>query len=120
MSLRGFPRFTGVTRGSPTAEYELALTYFDRSPAFDLDQSDTEHAINQFRLFINRYPDSELVLEAQSRIRELREKLAHKAFSVARLYERRELFQAAAVSYEAVFDTYYDSSMGEMMPSLEP
>ncbi len=107
-----FTRFSQIYRSDPRvpdAEYELALTYFDRSPAFDLDQSDTEHAINQFRLFINRYPDSELVLEAQSRIRELREKLAHKAFSVARLYERRELFQAAAVSYEAVFDTYYDS-----------
>jgi outer membrane protein assembly factor BamD len=107
-----FTRFTQIYRSDPRvpdAEFELALTYFDRSPVFDLDQTDTERALTQFRLFINRNPDSDRIPEAQQKIRELREKLAHKAFAVARLYERRELYQAAAVSFEAVFDTYYDS-----------
>ncbi len=111
-----FARFTQIYRSDPRvpdAEYELALTYFDRSPAFNMDQTDTERAINQFRLFSNRYSEHPLVLEAQQRIRELREKLARKLFDVGKLYEKRRLYQAAALSFESVFDTYYDSTWAD-------
>ncbi|WP_243664856.1 outer membrane protein assembly factor BamD [Rhodothermus marinus] len=57
-----------------------------------------------FQLFIDRYPNHELVDDATQKIRELRAKLARKQYEAARLYERRELYEAAAVTYEAVFD----------------
>lgn len=107
-----YTRFTQIYRSDdrvPDADYELALTYFDRSPEFDKDQTDTERAITQFRLFSSRYREHPLVLEAQHRIRELREKLARKQFEIARLYERRGMFEAAALSFDSVFDNYYDS-----------
>jgi len=111
-----FTRFMQIYRSDPRvpdAEYELAMTYYDRSPKSELDQTDTERAIVQFQLFISRYQDHELTEDAQSRIIELRGKLAQKQFHTAQLYERRERWNAAAVSYEAVFDRYYDTDMAD-------
>jgi len=95
------------------AEYELAMTYYDRSPNYRLDQTDTERAIVQFQLFIERYGSNPLVNEAQSRITELRSKLARKQIHTAQLYERREYYNAAAVSYEAAFDRFYDTEYAD-------
>lgn len=111
-----FTRFTQIYRSDPRvpdAEYELAMTYYDRSPKFQLDQTDTERAIVQFQLFMTRYADHELVNDAQSRIIELRSKLAQKQIHTAQLYERREYYNAAAVSYEAAFDRFYDTDLAD-------
>lgn len=111
-----YTRFTQIFRSDPRipqVEFELAMTYNDRSPAYQLDQTDTERAIRQFRLFITRYPDHELAAEANQKISELREKMGRKAYHAAELYDRRELFEAAAVSYESVFDSYYDTEWAD-------
>lgn len=93
----------------PEAEYERAMCYYKLSPPYELDQTDTRKAIEAFQLFIDRYPNHELVDDATQKIRELRAKLARKQYEAGRLYERRELYEAAAVTYEAVFDTYPDT-----------
>lgn len=111
-----FTRFTQIYRSDPRvpdAEYELAMTYYDRSPNYRLDQTDTERAIVQFQLFIERYRSNPLVADAQARITELRGKLARKQIHTAQLYERREYFNAAAVSYEAAFDRFYDTEYAD-------
>lgn len=107
-----YDRFTRIYRADPRiplAHYEWALTYYALSPNSELDQTNTRRAIDEFQLFIERYPADTLVADAQERITELRSKLAKKQFETARLYERRELFEAAALSYEAVFDRYPDT-----------
>jgi len=111
-----YTRFTQIYRSDPRvpdAEYELAMTYYDRSPSFRLDQTDTERAISQFQLFMTRYQDHALIDDAASRIIELRSKLAKKQFNTAELYQRREYYGAAAVSFEAVFDRYYDTDYAD-------
>ncbi len=111
-----YTRFIQIFRSDPRvpeAEYELAMTYYDRSPAYQLDQTDTERAIEQFQLFLNRYPNHEKAADAEARIRELREKLAHKQYEAGKLYERRELFEAAAYSFEAAFDRFPDTQWAD-------
>lgn len=111
-----FTRFLDVYRNDPRrveAEYERALSYYELSPSYQLDQTETQHAIDYFQLFLNRYPGSDLADEAEQKIRELREKLAHKQYETAGLYERRELYEAAALSYEMVFDKYPDTAWAD-------
>lgn len=93
----------------PEAEFERALTYYERSPEFELDQSDTERAVQVFNLFVDRYPDHALAPRAEEYITELRSKMAHKQYETAQLYERRELYEAAAFYFETVFDQYPDT-----------
>ena len=93
----------------PLAEYERALTYSERSPDHELDQTDTERAIGAFNLFLDRFPQHELAPQAAQRVEDLREKLARKQYETAQLYERRELYEAAAFYFETVFDKYPDT-----------
>jgi outer membrane protein assembly factor BamD len=107
-----FRRFTQIYRNDPMvprAEYEQARAYYARSPHYQLSQTDTRKAIELFQLFIDRYPDHELVPEAQKKINELRAKLAHKKFDAGKLYERRDMWRAATQTYEDVFNQYPDT-----------
>lgn len=104
-----FSRFSEIYRTDPRvpdAEYWRAMAYYQLSPAYHLDQSDTERAIDQFLAFIDRFPDHDLADEAVDRIQELRQKLARKQIEAAAMYERRQLHEAAALTYERVFDDY--------------
>ncbi len=107
-----FKRFTQLYRNNemvPKAEYERARAYYSRSPEYQLTQTDTRKAIELFQLFVNRYPNHDLVSDAQTKINDLRAKLAHKEFDAAKLYERRDMWRAATISFEDVFDKYPDT-----------
>lgn len=97
----------------PTAEFERAMCYYQLSPRYQLDQSDTRQAISLFQLFLDRYPQHERAAEAEEHIKELREKLAHKKIAAAELYERRNMYRAAALTYEAAFDQYPETSWAD-------
>lgn len=108
-----FNRFAQIYRTDPRvpeAEFQRARSYYEQSPGFQLDQSSTVRAVDELQLFINRYPQDERVEEAEAMIAELHEKLARKDFETARLYERRQMFEAAAIMFERVFDKYPSSS----------
>lgn len=107
-----FSRFAEIYRSDPRAaeaNYMQAMSYYQLSPQYELDQTDTRRALNEFLLFVERHPNSPFVEEANARILELRNKLAHKLYESAGLYERRELHEAAAYYYEQVFDRYPDT-----------
>ena len=111
-----YTRFIEIYRNDPRvedAEYERAMTYYARSPRPELDQTPTQQAVDYFRLFINRYPQSARVPEAEARVEELRTKLARKQYETAGLYERRELYEAAAFYYERTFDLYPDTPLAD-------
>lgn len=107
-----YGRFTEIYRSDPRveeAQYMRAMAYYEMSPPYPLDQTDTKRALDEFILFVTRYPSSDLVEEANVRVLELRNKLARKQYEAAGLYERRELYEAAAITYENVFDRYPDT-----------
>jgi outer membrane protein assembly factor BamD len=107
-----FSRFAQLYRGDPRvaeAEYMRAMTYYELSPPFQLDQTDSQRAVEAFQLYINRFPRHERVADAQEKIGELRDKMARKQFESGRLYERRLMWQAAALTYERAFDLYPDT-----------
>ena len=111
-----YTRFTELYRADPRvpdAEFERAMTFFERSPQIELDQTSTRRGIEVFNLYIQRYSGHDSVNVAVQRVGELRQKLADKQFHAARLYERRGLYQAAALSYELVFDKYPDTPLAD-------
>ncbi len=111
-----YSEFTRLHRADPRiadAEFERAMTFYERSPHYELDQSDTERGIEVFNVFIQRFPDHDSVTMAVQHVRQLREKLAAKVFHGGGLYERRKLFEAAALSYEVVFEKYPDTPMAD-------
>jgi outer membrane protein assembly factor BamD len=111
-----FNRFTQLYRGderAARAEYMRAMANYKQAPDYQLDQTKTKRALDLFQLFLNRYPESEYRSEAEARITELRERLAHKKFAAAKMYERRERYEASAQTYEKVFDEYPDTDWAD-------
>ncbi|WP_094546092.1 outer membrane protein assembly factor BamD [Rubricoccus marinus] len=97
----------------PQAAYERIQTYAALSPPYDLDQTDTERAIDYIRLYIAQYPESPQAPEAAALLTDLREKLAQKRYNNGRLYQRRELYEAAVVYYESVLQNYPTSAYAD-------
>lgn len=111
-----YTRFAELFRADsrvPDAEFERAMTFYERSPRIELDQTNTRRGVEVFNLYIQRHSTHDSVEVAIERVRELRRKLADKQFHAAMLYERRGLYQAAALSYEKVFDKFPDTPLAD-------
>lgn len=84
-----FEQFTALYPRSEKIEeasFLSAKSSYQLSPAFSLDQTDTNKAIDKLQNFINNYPNSQLMAEANMLVKELREKLEKKAFEIAKQY----------------------------------
>lgn len=63
-----------------------AKSYYMLSPIYSLDQEATYKALDKLQVFINTYPESEYMDEANALVKELNEKLEKKAFEIAKQY----------------------------------
>ncbi len=94
-------------------DFREAYCYYELSPRYKLSQSYTRRAIESFRLFNSRYPNSDRVQEASDYISDLRSKLAHKLYGAADLYMRTDQYEAAIVYYDLTIDRYPETSWAE-------
>lgn len=88
------------------AAYMSALCYYEGSMDYNLDQSNTESAINELQEFINNFPNSDRSKNINQLIEELSYKLELKAFENARQYHKMGDFKAANVAFENVLDDF--------------
>ncbi len=70
------------------ASFLGAKSYYMLSPRYSLDQTDTEKALVKLQNFINTYPDSEFMPEANSMAKELTTKKEKKAFEIAKQFTK--------------------------------
>jgi len=95
------------------ADFKQGMSYYNLSPRFKLDQSYTNRAIENFRLFRSRYPNSEYAEQAADKISELREKLARRDFNAAEFYMRTNRYRSAAIYFDIVIDQYPETKWAE-------
>ena len=111
-----FENFAKVYANSEYAEeaqFMVGNSYYALSPAFRLEQSHTQKAIDAYQRFANFNPTSERVAECNKRIDELRKKLEDKAFDSAILYFNVKNYKAALHSFENLLKDYPESSRNE-------
>lgn len=104
-----FKNFSVTFTDDPRVEeaaYMSALCYYKGSLDYNLDQSNTESAINELQNFINKYPDSERSQNINQLIDELSYKLEFKAFENAKQYYKMAEYLAADVAFENVLEDY--------------
>lgn len=82
------------------ASFLGALSYSKLSPRYSLDQVDTYKAIDKLQSFINVYPNSQYLPEANAIVKELREKLEKKSFEVAKQYNTISDYKSALVALD--------------------
>jgi outer membrane protein assembly factor BamD len=116
LAAQEFTRFAETYPNDPRAEtaaFRTVESYYRLSPPFELDQTDTERAIEHIRLFVARYPAAEERDRALAMQAELLEKLARKKFETGRLYERRGMYEAAGITYEDLLDRFPTSQYAD-------
>lgn len=93
----------------PEAQYMLAECYYRLSPNYSLDQKYTQKAIQELQAFIDFFPTDPKVPEAEKKIAEMNEKLAHKEYYTAYIYTKLEDYIAAVSYYDDVIENYHDT-----------
>lgn len=77
------------------AQYQIAMSYFEKVLKPGRDQSKTEQALIEFRHVINKYPLSAEAEQAREKVRDCEERLAQHSFTIAYHYYKRRAYKAA-------------------------
>lgn len=98
------------------ALYQLATSNYELRNPKDREPMFTRNAIARFREFIQRYPESELVPEAEERIIECEKLLAAREIHIGKFYLKKKNYKASLERFNLVLkqypDTrYYDEAM---------
>lgn len=100
------------------AAFLSAYSYKLASPVFSKDPTDTNKALESFQSFINTYPDSDKIVEANQHYKELRYKLQKKYFEIAKVYyttagyDKRN-YNAAIQAFDNLLSDYLGSEFKE-------
>ncbi|GAA3589057.1 outer membrane protein assembly factor BamD [Flavivirga amylovorans] len=94
-----------------------AKSYYMLSPVYSKDQNETKEAIEKLQEFINLYPESEYLPEANKLVKELDYKLERKAFEIAKQYNKIAVtsvdYNASIKSFENFVFDFPGSSLRE-------
>lgn len=107
--ITNYPESSKVQEGA----YLSAKSYYLAAPVYSRDQEDTYKALTAYQGFIDKYPNSELIEEANKDYAELNKKLQYKDFEVARLYYHREKYAAAIQAFETFNEDHLGSEYKE-------
>jgi outer membrane protein assembly factor BamD len=107
-----YREFLNVFPSHPRGDYaqlQIAESYFNQKNSPDRDQTQVLQALDDYLLFLDRYPDSPLVKTARERVKVCRGSLARSEFVVAWFYQKsRRAYRAAIPRYEDILKKYPD------------
>lgn len=116
-----FKKYAGTYPLSEFAEDALFMSaycnYLD-SPNPTLDQGPTYQALDELQIFVNAYPESELVDSANTLVDKLRFKLETKSFYNSKQYYKIRKFQSAVVSFNSTLENYPNTIYAEEIKLL--
>jgi outer membrane protein assembly factor BamD len=100
------------------AAFLSAYSYKLASPSYSLDPTDVNKALASFQEFINTYPNSSKIDEANKHYKELRYKLQKKYFEIAKTYYRTadydlRNYNAAIQAFDNLLSDYLGSEFKE-------
>ena len=112
-------QFKQFAENFPTSQFAEECAYMSAyckyldSPIYSLDQTNTTDAMKDLQVFINRYPQSTRVEQANELIDKLRDKLEMKAYEEGMLFYKTNDIQAAIVTFNNLLKEYPDTRFRE-------
>lgn len=110
---RTFARAFGSSVHAEECAFMNAFCYFQSSPRYSLDQSDTKNAIQEMQGFVNEYPESKRIDTCNILIDKLRAKLERKDYETAKGYYFRDDWKAAQPAFENFVKDFPESARVE-------
>ncbi len=84
------------------AQYKMGLTHYRQMLAPDRDQTETKEAIAEWKLFLERYPNSQLIGEVRAKLREAQDRLSESEYRVGLFYFRSRWYPGAIDRFKSV------------------
>ncbi|RTZ01821.1 outer membrane protein assembly factor BamD [Flavobacterium sp. RSP49] len=112
-------QFESFVSGYPKSEkiqeaaYLGAKSYSMLSPSYSLDQTDTNKALDKLQLFIDSYPNSEYLADANASVKMLSEKIQKKVFENAKGYHTISDFKSAIIALDNFVADYPGTPLKE-------
>ncbi|MFY9150980.1 MAG: outer membrane protein assembly factor BamD [Prolixibacteraceae bacterium] len=107
--LKEFPR----SEFAEESQFMIGYCFYLDSPNPRLDQEVSQNAIDALQLFINLYPKSTRIDEANRLIIELRDKLVYKSYLSGKLYYDLKNYKAAVVALTSSLKDFPDTRYRE-------
>jgi len=95
------------------ASFLAAKSYYHLSPPYSKEQKETKEAIEKLQEFINLFPDSKYVADANPLVKELDFKLEKKAYEIAKQYNRISDYPASVRSFDNFIFNFPGSRLRE-------
>ena len=95
------------------ARYRICECAINFSNSYQREQSQTHRALEQLQMFIEDFPASDLINDAEDAMLALRLKLAQKDYEVGRMYLKLEEYDSALIYFRSVLNHYYDTSFSD-------
>ena len=86
------------------AQYQVGIVHYQQMRRAERDQTETRAAIAAFEAFVERYPNSELMNEARTKLREVRDRYSQAQFFVGRYYYRVEWYPGAIERFKSILE----------------
>jgi outer membrane protein assembly factor BamD len=111
---REFLSFYPLHKRADYAQLKLGLAHFYQMRAADRDQTETRDAIRELQTFVERYPQSELIEEGKTKLREALDRLGDSEYRVGVFYYRVHWYPGAIDRLQALIkrDPAYTSRDG--------
>jgi len=87
-------------------QFMAAYCHYLDSPSITLDQENTNKAIKEFQLFLNKYPNTSKKQQCNDLIDMLREKLQKKEYLNAKIYFDMGDYKAAVIAFKNLIKDY--------------
>jgi outer membrane protein assembly factor BamD len=109
--VQSFPR----SEHAEEMQYMIGVCYTKFSPDYTLDQEYTLKAIDEFQLFLEKYPKGKYSEQANTKVDELQYKLEKKSFETAKLYFNIGEYRSSVVAGDNFCKEFPDSKHTEEM-----
>lgn len=112
-------QFDSFNSGYPKSEkaeecsYLGAKSYAMLSPVYSIDQTETFKAIEKMQAFIDRYPNSQYIIEANEISKKLNSKIERKVYENAFEYYKIENYKSALIAFDNFIADYPGTSYKE-------
>ncbi len=92
--VKNFPQSNRVEE----CAFSSAICLMMNSPDYYLDQTESYKAIDEFQLFMSKYPNSYLIDSCNNMVNNLRNRLELKSFEKGKLYFKMEKYRSATIA----------------------
>jgi outer membrane protein assembly factor BamD len=99
---REFLSFYPTNHRADYAQYKLSVAHFKQMRNAQRDQTETRDAIKELETFVQRYPNSSLLPEVKTKLREAHDRLSQADYLVGFFYFRQRWYPGAIDRFNSV------------------